>query len=427
MFFKNNNQEILDTIEILKSFVKGDINNINDLPKNSSNPILQSVSELAILMQNKQTEELRVYGEIMLVSEKLADGLTDDRITVNSSNPKLNYIAKTINEMTEKLDTSLIEIEHVLGEYAKQNFIPKAQIEIFEDGKLNELPISINNLRAYMSNNLKTTYRSSMVLERESINSSEYMEQLLNSNIKQKANIDNITTSLNNVVESIDTSYKLSQDMSTFGDQVKHSIDAGLELSNETVIAMNSINESTNAVNDAITIIDQIAFQTNILSLNAAVEAATAGEAGKGFAVVAQEVRNLASRSTEAAKDIKALVEKASSEANNGKNIADKMIVGYDSLHESSDKTIELIDQINTITHDQQLSISQMKQKLENIEESSQESQTIVQSVKKLSYDMTQMALKNAQAIKDAQFDGKDNVVRKQSGNNFSGKNRRGF
>ena len=68
-----------------------------------------------------------------------------------------------------------------------------------------------------------------------------------------------------------------------------------------------------------------------------------------------------------------------------------------------------------------------MKQKLENIENASHESQVIVESVKKLSYDMTQMALKNAQAIKDAQFDGKDSVVRNQSEKNFSGQNRRGF
>ncbi len=82
---------------------------------------------------------------------------------------------------------------------------------------------------------------------------------------------------------------------------------------------MDEINEQVNSINEAITVIDQIAFQTNILSLNAAVEAATAGEAGKGFAVVAQEVRNLAARSAEAAKEIKELVETATTKANSGK------------------------------------------------------------------------------------------------------------
>ncbi|RXI27686.1 methyl-accepting chemotaxis protein, partial [Arcobacter defluvii] len=83
--------------------------------------------------------------------------------------------------------------------------------------------------------------------------------------------------------------------------------------------SMDEINNQVNLINEAITVIDQIAFQTNILSLNAAVEAATAGEAGKGFAVVAAEVRNLASRSAEAAKEIKAIVENATSKADQGK------------------------------------------------------------------------------------------------------------
>jgi methyl-accepting chemotaxis protein len=97
-------------------------------------------------------------------------------------------------------------------------------------------------------------------------------------------------------------------------------------LANKTTQAMEEINVQVNSINDAISIIDQIAFQTNILSLNAAVEAATAGEAGKGFAVVAAEVRNLANRSAEAAKEIKTIVENATIKANNGKNIANTMI-----------------------------------------------------------------------------------------------------
>ena len=99
-------------------------------------------------------------------------------------------------------------------------------------------------------------------------------------------------------------------------------------------------------INDSISVIDQIAFQTNILSLNAAVEAATAGEAGKGFAVVAAEVRNLASRSAEAAKEIKAIVENATSKANQGKDIANNMIDGYKQLNQNISQTINLISDI---------------------------------------------------------------------------------
>ena len=114
--------------------------------------------------------------------------------------------------------------------------------------------------------------------------------------------------------------------MASLSNEVTASAKQGETLANQTNIAMDDINTQVTAINDAITVIDQIAFQTNILSLNAAVEAATAGEAGRGFAVVAQEVRNLASRSADAAKEIKLIVENATNKANQGKNIASNMI-----------------------------------------------------------------------------------------------------
>ncbi|RXJ93420.1 chemotaxis protein, partial [Arcobacter sp. CECT 8989] len=117
--------------------------------------------------------------------------------------------------------------------------------------------------------------------------------------------------------------------MNQYTDDLNSSAKQGQNLAQKTTSAMEDITEQVTLINESISIIDQIAFQTNILSLNAAVEAATAGEAGKGFAVVAAEVRNLASRSAEAAKEIKDLVENATSKANEGKSISADMITGY--------------------------------------------------------------------------------------------------
>ena len=108
---------------------------------------------------------------------------------------------------------------------------------------------------------------------------------------------------------------------------------------------MEEINNQVNAVNEAISIIDQIAFQTNILSLNVAVEAATAGEAGRGFAVVSQE--------------IKKIVETAKNKADEGKNIANDMISGYIKLNSDIQKSMQLIIDVKMSSKEQLMGIEQ--------------------------------------------------------------------
>jgi methyl-accepting chemotaxis protein len=134
---------------------------------------------------------------------------------------------------------------------------------------------------------------------------------------------------------------------------------------------MEEINQQVNSISEAISIIDQIAFQTNILSLNAAVEAATAGEAGRGFAVVAQEVRNLANRSADAAKEIKKLVENAT--ANYGKEIANDMINGYMQLNSNITNTSNIIEDIQSASNEQLLGIKQINDAINQLDEQTQQ------------------------------------------------------
>ncbi|MEJ5168478.1 MAG: methyl-accepting chemotaxis protein, partial [Arcobacteraceae bacterium] len=181
--------------------------------------------------------------------------------------------------------------------------------------------------------------------------------------------------------------------------ELNHSVDVGQKLANETATSMDEINTQVNLINDAITVIDQIAFQTNILSLNAAVEAATAGEAGKGFAVVAQEVRNLASRSAEAAKEIKAIVENATSKANQGKQISDEMIKGYEALNTNIQSTVHLINDIANASKEQQEGLEQINDAVTQLDQATQQNAAeatrisdLVAEVSKLSHDLVTAA-----------------------------------
>jgi methyl-accepting chemotaxis protein len=195
--------------------------------------------------------------------------------------------------------------------------------------------------------------------------------------------------------------------MTSYANEVSSSVSIGQDLASRTASSMDEINEQTQAIADSITVIDQIAFQTNILSLNSAVEAATAGEAGKGFAVVAQEVRNLAARSAEAAKEIKDLVESATQKANGGKAISNEMIEGYDKLNQNIHNTLELINDVSTSSKEQFSAMEQINDTVNRLDRVTQQNAAAASEANKVASEVNEIAEKVVQQADEKEFEGK--------------------
>ena len=160
----------------------------------------------------------------------------------------------------------------------------------------------------------------------------------------------------------------------------------------EMMDSMNEIKKSSDQIAKIIKVIDEIAFQTNILALNAAVEAARAGDAGMGFAVVAEEVRNLAQRSAQAAKDTAAIIESNIELSEKGVNVARKVGESLSEINVQARKVNELMDEIAAASLEQSQGISQINKAISQMEKVTQQNAANAQESASASEELSSQA-----------------------------------
>ncbi len=414
MFFNNTqNDKIIEILESIESYLHGDINylEIKDFKTSGdSTKIKEKLLSICRTLNQKHDEELLIYGELMLVSEKIKDGIIKDRIYhVNTSNLKLNYIAKTINTLVDTLDSMITQINAILKEYDNLSYLNSLDTtNVKNDFKL--LFENINSLGDSITKMLIEEKKNGMILENSSQTLLSNVDRLnLNSN-EAAASLEETAAALEEVTSNVRNNTQNISKMATLSNSVTASANQGENLANQTTTAMDEINTEVNLINEAISVIDNIAFQTNILSLNAAVEAATAGEAGKGFAVVAGEVRNLASRSADAAKEIKAIVENATRKANEGKGIATNMIEGYKELNTNISQTINLISDIQNASKEQLLGIEQINDAVNRLDRQTQQNAMIATQTHDVAIDTEKISRMIVEDVDKKEFKGKNEV-----------------
>ncbi|WP_418179016.1 methyl-accepting chemotaxis protein [Aliarcobacter lanthieri] len=415
-------KNIISPLEKFESGLLGFFKYLNKETKNVETIDIKSEDEIGS-MAKVVNENIIKTAKLLKEDESLIDNVKEvvneinkgnlrNRIENSTGNESLEELKNILNEMLElisnKVNNDLVVIDQVLKKYEQMDFRARIENPVGEVAKeINELAETINHLLLENKINGLTLEDSSKIL----------LENVNNLNISSNeaaASLEETAAALEEITSNIRNNTQNIAKMSNLSTEVTRSSRLGEELANKTTLAMDEINTQVNLVNEAIGVIDNIAFQTNILSLNAAVEAATAGEAGKGFAVVAQEVRNLAARSAEAAKEIKDIVEKATIKANEGKNIATTMIEGYKGLNDSITQTTNLISDIEMSSKEQLSGIEQINDAVNQLDRQTQQNAMISSQTHDIAMETDNIAKDVVKEADSKEFLGKDSAKAKK-------------
>ena len=352
--------------------------------------------------------------DVKRVVNQVKSGNLNIKIEKSTINDELEELKSSFNEMLEVTKSNVCsdinKVLSVLDSFSKLDF----RVKIDNDN--GKVASGINNLSNIINHMLVENKSNGLTLEESSKMLLFNVNKLNISSNEAAASLEETAAALEEITSNIRNNTESIAKMSMLSNGVTKAVNEGQAMANQTTTAMDEINTQVNLVNDAISVIDNIAFQTNILSLNAAVEAATAGEAGKGFAVVAQEVRNLATRSAEAAREIKAIVERATVKANEGKEIATNMIEGYKNLNSNISSTMNLISDIENASKEQLLGIEQINDAVNQLDQQTQQNAMVASQSHDIAQSTDQIAKLIVQDANQKEFEGKNEVKAKDIG-----------
>lgn len=274
-------------------------------------------------------------------------------------------IKDDMNQTITFLKRYVDEISHTLEQLGQGNLDQHITAEYL--GDFVAIKIALNDITTTLSTTMSDINIAAGQVEIGSQQISDGGQALSQGTTEQASSIQELTASIEEVASETKKNAVHANEANELAQKVRTNAEVGNEQMNTMVAAMVDINESSKNISKIIKVIDDIAFQTNILSLNAAVEAARAGQHGKGFAVVAEEVRSLAARSAEAAKETTSLIEGSIAKVETGTRIANQTEDSLKEILNEIEKVTGLVGDIAQASNEQATEIAQITQGIEQV------------------------------------------------------------
>lgn len=344
-------------------------------------------------------------AEVSRVFESVQGGSLSERGDLEILSDVYQPMMQSINEIIDATVAPIQEASSILEQLADRDLTARVVGDYLGDHA--KIKDAVNTAAGNLDQGLIQVSASAEQVNSAAVQISTGSQSLAQGSSEQASSLEQVSSSLQEISSMTKQSSNNAQEAKALSENARVSTEKGVDSMNRLSEAIDRIKDSSDETAKILKTIDEIAFQTNLLALNAAVEAARAGDAGKGFAVVAEEVRNLAQRSAEAAKNTADLIEGAVKNAENGVNLNQEVLGNLDEIKDQVNKVSTVMEEIATGSEQQNEAIDQIttgvdqlnkvtQQNAANSEESASASEELSSQAAELSSLVSQFSLSTA-------------------------------
>ncbi|GHA84629.1 methyl-accepting chemotaxis protein [Modicisalibacter luteus] len=273
------------------------------------------------------------------------------------------------------------------------------EIKVYSRNEIGQLFAAMRDMQQGLSKTVGTVRQSSGSIHIGTREIASGNADLSSRTEQQAASIEETAASMEQLTATVKQNADNARQASTLANDASSTAGHGGEVVERVISTMHGISDSSKKISDITGVIDSIAFQTNILALNASVEAARAGEQGRGFAVVAGEVRNLASRSAGAAKEIKALIDNSVAQIQQGSTLVEEAGATMRDVVSAVRRVTDIMDEISAASQEQSDGIEQVNTAITQMDEVTQQNAALVQQAAAAAASLEEQASRLEHAV----------------------------
>ncbi|HUO95130.1 MAG TPA: methyl-accepting chemotaxis protein [Steroidobacteraceae bacterium] len=329
--------------------------------------------------ERKRAEsDRRALEEVQQIVAAVVDGDLERRLSAEGKSGFAAQLATSINGLVDNVAGVVMAVQRIV-DAANAGDLTQRVYVIDRSGLERKIGAGINQMLGEMAALIAKVKEAAADVSRGSQEISQGNASLSKRTEDQAASLEETAASMEEMTSTVKANADNARQANELALEARTRAERGGNVVSQAVKAMDGISAASKKIADIIGVIDEIAFQTNLLALNAAVEAARAGEQGRGFAVVASEVRNLASRSAEAAKEIKALINDSVTRVEAGSRLVGESGETLEQLVAAVNKVSDIIAGISTASEEQASGIDQVGRAVTQMDELTQQNAALVE------------------------------------------------